>query len=466
MPDSGRQRILVVDDSRFDRELTRAALGGSAEVECVGDAGAALEALERRPADLVISDLHLPGLSGLELLARLRRDHPGTDCILVTGEASVESAVEALRMGAADYLRKPLQALELSLAVERTLSRRRLLSENVRLRDVLSTVEACRVLAPCLEPGEVYPAALDVLLRALFRERGLACFQHGPLHRPDGLCVRGFDEAEAGRLREALARHKVLERTRLVRPEIVDRGPLHDALHEAGLGAGRWLVVPLPGEESEGGYLWILEGERAFGEGDLEHATIVAGHARAALRNAERYTKAKERAFVDDVTEVYNARYLLEATTREIRRAERYGSELTVLFLDLDRFKLVNDRFGHLVGSDTLRRFSQILGQCVRQVDTLARYGGDEFTILLVDTDAAGGLRVAERIRQTVETTTFETSGSATLRLTVSVGVATYPYDGRTREALLEASDQAMYRAKSRGRNRVCAASELAADRS
>jgi diguanylate cyclase (GGDEF)-like protein len=135
-----------------------------------------------------------------------------------------------------------------------------------------------------------------------------------------------------------------------------------------------------------------------------------------------------------------------------------------VLFLDLDRFKLVNDQHGHLVGSQVLRRLSEVLLQCIRQVDTLARYGGDEFTILLVDTGIEEGLAVGERIRRTVAATVFEGSRGAPIRLTLSVGVAAYPTHGREHEALLDLADKAMYRAKSLGRNCVCSPTTCWAD--
>jgi diguanylate cyclase (GGDEF)-like protein len=188
---------------------------------------------------------------------------------------------------------------------------------------------------------------------------------------------------------------------------------------------------------------------------------VVSEYALAALRNAERYQNAKERAFIDDVTEIYNVRYLLSTTENEIQRADRYKNPLSVLFLDLDRFKLVNDRYGHLVGSQTLRHLSQLLLQCVRQVDTLARYGGDEFTILLVDTAHDAAMTIAERIRRTVEEHVFEAGAEGHLRLTISIGVATFPEHAGGRDTLLDASDKAMYRAKSLGRNRVCSAADL-----
>jgi diguanylate cyclase (GGDEF)-like protein len=109
-----------------------------------------------------------------------------------------------------------------------------------------------------------------------------------------------------------------------------------------------------------------------------------------------------------------------------------------------------------------LRRLSQVLRECIRQVDTLARYGGDEFTILLADTGPEAGMQIAERIRRTVADTLFEGGAGEPIRLTISIGVAGYPIHGRDRSQLLDAADKAMYRAKSRGRNCVCSASELA----
>jgi len=454
-------RILVVDDSRFDRERTAEALVGLGTVVACADGAEAIRVLEQGPADVIVSDLTMPGMTGLQLLERVRREHAGTDLVLLTGYASVESAVQALRMGAADYLTKPAPEEGLRRAVEQLLLRRRLLEENRQLRDALRTVDACRALSPFLDPGEVYPVVLDLVLSATGRRRGLAVFRRSQGAMSDGTAFRGFSEGEEAHLHAWLVEGKPLDLAAHEGTRVLDAGRLHEALARVGSGAAPVLAVGIGGEQSEAGVVAVASDGRGFATQELERARIVATHGHAALVNAERYNDAKERAFVDDVTELYNARFLLSAAENEIRRAERYGNELSVLFLDLDRFKRVNDRFGHLVGSQTLRHLAQMLQHSVRQVDTLARYGGDEFTILLVDTPHAEALQIAERIRRSVGDHVFEAGREARLHLTVSIGVATLPRHGRGRDALLDAADKAMYLAKSRGRDRVCSADDL-----
>ena len=204
-------RVLVVDDDRLNREIARDALGRSAQVVCCASGEAALEELRRGPADLVVSDLTMPGISGTDLLERLRREHPETDFVLLTANASVESAVAALRMGAADYLVKPIQPEELCLVAERILAQRRLLAENERLREALRVAESCRTLLRCLDPGEVYAVALDLLLHALPCDRGLAVFRRTSFPHSYGVAFRGLDEPEARQLRRLLVVEKPLD---------------------------------------------------------------------------------------------------------------------------------------------------------------------------------------------------------------------------------------------------------------
>jgi len=456
-------RVLVVDDSRLLRELAQDVLQDICQVEACASSEEALERLDAGPYDLVVSDLQLPGLSGIELLERVRRSYASTEFIIVTAYASVDTAVEALRMGAADYLQKPVSAEQLTTVVERILSRKRLLAENERLRGTVRTMDSCRTLLHCLDPEEVYAIALDLILREAEKQRGVALFTRASLPASDGVAFRGFSDSEADVLREQLVERKPIEPDTWPGEIAVHRtSAFHEAACEVDIQPGPALALPLSGATAgERGIVWIFEDGEPVDPERLDQIRIIADAANLALGNAERFHRARERAFLDDVTEVYNARYLLQATEHEIRRSERYGKPLSVLFLDLDRFKLVNDQYGHLIGSQVLRDLSGVLQECIRGVDTLARYGGDEFTILLEDTPHEGGMAVAERIRKTVANTIFEGGRGAPIRLTISIGVGTYPEHGTERDSLLDHADKAMYRAKSIGRNAVCSASHL-----
>jgi len=373
----------------------------------------------------------------------------------VSETGSAGAVTYRLPMAQSDALPMATMVVARLLEVERSQS---------DLRSQLETERACEPLSSCLEPGKLYPMSLELLLERLDCRRGIAFFSPSPAPQGAGVAARGFPEEIRERLIRTLIEEKSLEST-MGRGEIgvVPWGPLHHALARVGLEPpGALLSVPLHGDDREAGHVWILSEGHRFDEADLDAARTIARRANAALATAERYHNAKEKAFIDDVTGVYNARYLLSTADNEIQRAERYGNPLSVLFLDLDRFKTVNDVHGHLIGSETLRVLSKLLAQCVRQVDTLARYGGDEFTILLVDTPHDVALRIAERIRERVESHLFEAGHDRTLRLTISIGVATCPKHGDSREPLLDAADKAMYRAKSEGRNRVCSADDLA----
>jgi diguanylate cyclase (GGDEF)-like protein len=455
------RRVLCVDDCRRTRSSVQDAIGARLDLECVESAEAGSAALERQAADLVLSGVPADGGPGLALLEHARRASPGVPFVVMAEAKAAERAIAALENGATDYLLKPLRPEKVVALVERLLEHHELARERLRLRGAVRTLESCRMLMHCLDPGEVYAVALDLLLPALGRDIGLALFRRSSMPGSDGIAFRGFDEEAATQLQRVAQKKSDDELFSSREPRVMHGGPIAQALEELGVGAGPALMVPLHGAESEEGLLWIPELRRSTSEWDLEKARIIATYAGLALANAERYHHAKERAFIDDVTEVYNARYLLQATEHEIHRADRSGQELSVLFLDLDRFKRVNDQYGHLVGSNVLRRLSEVLLECVRQVDTLARYGGDEFTILLVDTGLEGGIAVAERIRRTVEETVFEGSDGAPIRLTISIGVSTFPEHSRDREGLLDMADKAMYRAKSRGRNCVCSATDL-----
>jgi diguanylate cyclase (GGDEF)-like protein len=177
--------------------------------------------------------------------------------------------------------------------------------------------------------------------------------------------------------------------------------------------------------------------------------------AAVALDNARRMAQAEALSVTDDLTRLFNARFLKQALTRELKRSVRSGRPLSLIFLDLDGFKGVNDRYGHLRGSRTLVEFAGILRSCARETDVLARYGGDEFALVLPETDPSGAQSVAERIRARVAEFSFLASEGLDVRLTTSIGFASRDSGRQSVTDLLRAADEAMYWVKAHGKNGI-----------
>ncbi|MBI4773219.1 MAG: GGDEF domain-containing protein [Deltaproteobacteria bacterium] len=164
-------------------------------------------------------------------------------------------------------------------------------------------------------------------------------------------------------------------------------------------------------------------------------------------------------ATVDDLTKTFNRRHFMDSFKGEAARAARYGHPVSLLMIDADRFKSINDTFGHHIGDEALRNLASIIKDCLREVDVLGRLGGEEFAVLLPETGKQAAVHVAQRIRAAVESGIIETEAGR-LRLTVSVGVASAAPDSIDTKDLLKQADAAMYRAKEEGRNRVCVETE------
>jgi diguanylate cyclase (GGDEF)-like protein len=158
----------------------------------------------------------------------------------------------------------------------------------------------------------------------------------------------------------------------------------------------------------------------------------------------------------DALTGCLNHRQFIMDFDREFSRVNRYKDNLSLLMVDLDHFKSVNDSYGHPAGDIVLQKVAEAMGTQLRASDTLYRYGGEEFVILLPETDQRGALTVAESIRRKVADTTIVVDGQQTVTITVSIGVACFPQDTENQEDLLKKADQAVYIAKNNGRNRVC----------
>jgi two-component system cell cycle response regulator len=235
-------------------------------------------------------------------------------------------------------------------------------------------------------------------------------------------------------------------------PRFVDR-------RERGFAVGSVLSVPVRSGDRTLGVLSVSSAARdAFRQEDEVVAQLLAGAAAQALRAAELH----KLALTDSQTLAYNRRYLVPRLCEEIERAQRHAAPLSVLLMDLDHFKRVNDEHGHAVGDSVLRAFADTVRACVRAVDVVVRRGGEEFVLIMPATDDLQARVVAERVRARLASAPLYVRRDLRLEQTVSIGVATW--DGlEGPESLEERADLAMYEAKRRGRNLVVAAANESA---
>jgi len=221
---------------------------------------------------------------------------------------------------------------------------------------------------------------------------------------------------------------------------------------EGGVLPSTYDVFVLRAKEKKLGVLLFkgLEGK------DKEKFAILAHQFALALRRLKLYKDIETLAITDGLTGVYTRRYFIERFEEEIDRSGLRKSPLSFLMIDADHFKAVNDQYGHLTGDVVLKEIANMIQENVREIDVVGRFGGEEFCVVLPDTDQDGSRVVAERIRKSVEKRVIKAYDS-TLRITISIGLAIYPSDGKLVEELMDKADWALYRAKSQGRNCVVA---------
>jgi diguanylate cyclase (GGDEF)-like protein len=190
----------------------------------------------------------------------------------------------------------------------------------------------------------------------------------------------------------------------------------------------------------------------AFNAHDTQPLESVADICATAIQNAHYVERVKQLAYIDGLTGIFNRRFFELRIAEEIERAKRFGAGMAVIMVDIDQFKRLNDEFGHLLGDEVLRQVSSLFHQQLRKFDVVCRYGGEEFAILLAQTNPQHALAAAEKLRRLVESWQFP---GVPRPVTISAGVATYPDHGSTRDELVKASDAGLYTAKQAGRNCV-----------
>lgn len=274
--------------------------------------------------------------------------------------------------------------------------------------------------------------------------------------------AKGFSEdfvhTHRWRVRAEGMTAKILNRTEPLILDDVSKEPTFNNPVAIREGIKSLMAVPLCFNSKIIGILYVDDFEpRTFSASEVRLVSILATQAAVAINNAQAHERAKWLAITDGLTLVFNHRYFQEQLSKEIRRAERYNRPLSIIMMDIDYFKDYNDSFGHKRGDRVLKIIAELLAQCTRTSDIVARYGGDEFVVILPETQKEEALDLAERVRARIENSAL-TRGEEFKNgsLTLSLGVASFPQDAQTAGDLIDKVDEVLYLAKAAGRNKAC----------
>ena len=444
----GRPRVMVVDDDPIIGCVLAGALNrGGYDVEIFHSGNEALEKFEHTEADMLVVDWIMPGLDGLSLIDTLKDKYPTLPAMLITSYGSHEAVKEASASGRVDaVLAKPFDLTKFLRTVSALLTDDAVnpcasLGKSIISSDSGSHLQSLIALEGC---GSYQEKILESIIDAVIMldKRGRIIFYNRGADRMFGFKHRNLPELhlsdicpDSSRLKETIqlyfSAHPPVEEQSEVFFQKLDGENFYTI----------YSISLLDTVDNEKAVVLVIK--------DINEHHIIEKQISERARNLELL------AITDPLTGIYNRRHFDRRLTEEFKRLERYNSPLSLIMLDFDRFKLINDFFGHLVGDEVLITAAKSLADGLRDVDVLARWGGEEFMILLPETGAETGLAVAKRLHAMIGSCPKWAEICPDMQVSVSMGLVSLPW--LTREssltAVLEALDQALYRAKDSGRN-------------
>ena len=452
-------RVLVVDDVATNRLLLRAKLSSAYYDVVVAECGRqALEMARSEQPDMIMLDVMMPDIDGFEVCARLKaaEETAHIPVIMVTALDTPEERIRGLEAGADDFLSKPFNDLALFARV-RNLMRMKMMFDELRLRDLtsrelgltdfvseqemeLDAGGSILLAPPCVTEGSGWAAELEARLRlaAIVTYSEREALNLARLELPDCFVVhrRLMEGGDGLRLVSALRARPETRQAAVIL--VVESGDVQAAAKGLDLGASDYIEAPFDVNELIVRVRSQLRRKR------------YSDRLRSNVRNGLKM------AVIDPLTGIYNRRYAAQHLCRVMERARETGGAFAVMMMDLDKFKGINDRFGHDAGDAVLKEFTRRLQENIRGVDLVARFGGEEFFVAMPDIDHGPAAAAAERIRTAIEDAPFVVPGAAEpIHVTVSIGVTIAGPGDIDPEAIIKRADNALYRAKGAGRNCV-----------
>jgi len=449
-------RVLVVDDNQANLKLLQARLSLEYfEVVLASSGQEALDICARSQCDIVLLDVMMPGIDGFEVARRLK-SNPATHhipIVMITALDQPADRVKGLEAGADDFLTKPIDDIAL-IARVRSLARLKMATDEMRMRVVTSrqigvpdpaesAINDEGLNGRILVVEDNTPTA-DRITGALARQHtvGISSDPHDALFRAaEGkfdLLIVSLDLQNYDALR-LIGQIRSLERTRYLPILLVtSEGEKARLLRALDLGANDYL--PRIADRNEiGARVKTQVRRRRFTD-----------------RLRDNVMQSMELAITDPLTGLYNRRYMESHAALLVDRANERAKPLSMLILDIDHFKSINDTYGHDAGDEVLREFADRLRSCIRGVDLACRLGGEEFVVVMPDTDVGVANQVAERIRRRIAGERFSIErGARSIEVTISIGLSSLQEPADVPALILKRADEALYRAKRNGRNRV-----------
>ena len=450
-------RVLVVDDILSNVKLLEAKLSAEYfEVVTAYNGVDALRLIEEHEPDIVLLDVMMPGMDGFEVCRRIR-ENPRTvhvPVVMVTALDQPADRIAGLDAGADDFLTKPVDDAALFARV-RSLVRLKMMMDEMRMREktgeTIGLIDPVGALIDAQQGGRILiaedrPESVAWFEQSLVPANELAAvdtFEEAIVRARGGdydliivsLGLRGFDG-----LRLCSQLRSLPEVRNVPILVVVSDGERRKLTQALEMGVNDYLSRPVDRNEL------------------VARVRTQLRKKRYADRLRQNVQLSLEMAITDQLTGLHNRRYMARHLDTLITNAQKSGKPLAFLILDIDHFKSINDGHGHDVGDEVLRQFATRISANVRGIDLACRYGGEEFVVVMPDTDVAFATAVAERLRKHVEAEPFKISSeSGYLHVTISIGIAASQKQDDTADGLLRRADQALYRAKREGRNRVIA---------
>ncbi|MBI1239267.1 MAG: PleD family two-component system response regulator [Alphaproteobacteria bacterium] len=452
-------RILVVDDIAANVKLLEAKLSAEYfDVMTAMNGLDALKSLEDQLPDIILLDVMMPGMDGFEVCRRVKAD-PRTahvPVVMVTALDQPSDRVTGLEAGADDFLTKPVNDIALFARVK-SLIRLKMMTDELRMREAtgqsLGVLDAADILSPDIAAGpgrilvvEDRPAQIERISNALSPPNELTVTSEAQevLVRARGgdfdlvIVSLGAESFDGLRI---CSQMRSMDTTRLVPILVlVEEGDTKRLVRGLELGVNDYLVRPIDRNEL------------------IARVRTQLRRKRYADKLRHNFQLSLEMAITDQLTGLYNRRYMARHLATLLEECQRQSKPVSFLILDIDYFKAINDTHGHDAGDEVLKQFAQRVAANVRGIDLACRYGGEEFVVVMPDTDVSFAYMVAERLRQQVADVPFDIPGvEKPLAVTVSIGVTSTEGAADTADTLLKRADQALYKAKRDGRNRVIA---------